>query len=92
MPEPSERTRSRKRQDLRVPGGDSETHLKRERPSALCCSRCGGELHGIPRLVPVKLLKLSASQRSTERMYGGQLCHDCLRRLLKQAVRSSYRP
>lgn len=65
-----------------------ETHFKQEKIRASCCARCGQVLSGVPRLSPSKLRKLSASQRKVERMYGGQLCHNCLRDLLKQAVRN----
>jgi large subunit ribosomal protein L34e len=92
MPEPSARTKSRKRHNLRLPGGNLETHYKQERPDARQCSRCGGELSGVPRLVPSKIRKLPANQRRVERMYGGQLCHGCLRDLLKQAIRGNYTP
>lgn len=92
MPEPSKRTRSRKRQALRLPGGRFETRYKREKPSVPRCSRCGRGLSGIPRSIPSELRKLPASQRRIERMYGGQLCHACLRDLLKQTVRSAYTP
>jgi large subunit ribosomal protein L34e len=92
MPQPSKRTRSVKRHDLRLPGGRFETHYKREKPDVSRCSRCGRELSGIPRLIPSELRKLSASQRGIERIYGGQLCHGCLRDLLKQTVRSTYTP
>ncbi|MFQ6080991.1 MAG: 50S ribosomal protein L34e, partial [Candidatus Bathyarchaeia archaeon] len=50
------------------------------------CARCGRAL-SVPRLTPSKLHKLPASQRRLERMYGGQLCHNCLRDLLKKATR-----
>lgn len=89
MPKPSQRTRSRKRQDLRLPGGRFETHYKREKPDVSRCSRCGRELSRIPRLIPSELRKLPASQRRVERIYGGQLCHGCLRDLLKQTVRGT---
>ena len=65
-----------------------DTHFKREKIGASCCSRCGQMLLGVPRLASSKLRKLSASQRRVERMYGGRLCHSCIRDLLKQAVRS----
>lgn len=88
MPKPSLRTRSRKRRELRLPGGRATTHYKREKPSAVLCARCGKALSGIPHAVPSKLRKLPASRKKIERMYGGQLCHNCLQDLLKQAVRS----
>jgi len=66
-----------------------DTHFKREKIAASYCAQCGQMLSGVPRLTSSKLRKLSASQRRVERMYGGQLCHSCIRDLLKQAVRSS---
>jgi large subunit ribosomal protein L34e len=87
MPKPSLRTRSRRRQHLRLPGGRIETHFRREKIGASYCIRCGQMLLGVPRLTSSKLRKLSASQRRVERIYGGQLCHSCIRYLLKQAVR-----
>ena len=89
MPEPSLRTRSKKRHLLRLPGGRVKTNFKREKVNALCCSRCGGLLHGIPRLIPSGCGKLSASEKRVGRMFGGQLCAGCLRDLLKASVRSS---
>ena len=64
-----------------------ETHFKLEKIGASYCTRCGQILLGVPRLTSSKLRKLSASQRRVERMYGGQLCHSCIRYLLKQTVR-----
>ncbi|MFB0501464.1 MAG: 50S ribosomal protein L34e [Candidatus Bathyarchaeia archaeon] len=89
MPRPSLRTRSKKRRSLRLPGGRSKTHYKREKPSVSRCSRCGQPLSGVPRSTPSELRKLTASRRRLERVYGGQLCHNCVRGLLKQAVRSA---
>jgi len=88
MPEPSLRTRSRKRHLLRLPGGRVKTRFKREKVSVLRCFRCGGVLHGSPRLIPSKAGKLSASKKRVERVFGGQLCHSCLRDVLKASVRS----
>jgi large subunit ribosomal protein L34e len=89
MPKPSLRTRNRKRYLLRLPGGRVKTDFKREKVGVLCCSRCGGILHGGPRLIPSRLGKLSASEKRVGRMFGGQLCSSCLRDLLKASVRNS---
>jgi len=88
MPKPSLRTRSRKRHLQKLPGGRVKTRFKREKVSVLRCFRCGGFLHGSPRLIPSRLGKLSASQKRVERVFGGQLCHSCLRDALKSSVRS----
>lgn len=88
MPKPSQRTRSRKRRLVRLPGGRTETHYKQEKIGASSCIRCGRALSGVPRLTPSKLHTVPTSYRRVERMYGGKLCHNCLQELLKQAVRS----
>jgi len=88
MPRPSLRTRSRKRHLLRLPGGRVKTRFKRETVNVLRCSRCGGILHGSPRLIPSKLGKLSASEKKVKRMFGGILCHRCLRGALRSSVQN----
>lgn len=88
MPKPSLRTRSRKRVGLKSPGGQNITHYKKEKHGYLHCFRCGRVLFGIPRSDPSELGKLSPTQRTVARMYGGQLCHNCLQDLLRQSVRS----
>ncbi|MEM2935909.1 MAG: 50S ribosomal protein L34e [Candidatus Bathyarchaeia archaeon] len=84
MPRPSLRSRSRKRLSLPSPGGSIKKHYKREKANFARCSRCGGILSGVSRLFPSRL---SASQRRPERIYGGQLCPNCLRNLLKFTAR-----
>jgi large subunit ribosomal protein L34e len=66
-----------------------DAHFRGEKIAASYCAKCGQMLLGVRRVTSSKLRKLSASQRRVERMYGGQLCHSCIRDLLKQAVRSS---
>ena len=89
MPRPSLRTRSRKRRSLRLPGGRTKTHYKREKTDVARCSRCGQVLSGVPHSTSSNLRKLTATQRRLERVYGGQLCHTCVRELLKQAARGA---
>lgn len=89
MPRPSLRTRSRKRHLLPLPGGRVKTSYKKEKTSVSRCARCGKVLSGAPRLAPYRLRKLPTSHRKVERTYGGQLCHNCVQELLKQAVRSA---
>lgn len=87
MPRPSLRTRSRKRSPKRLPGGGATMHYKKEKVRASRCARCNRVLSGVPRLAQSSMGKLTASQKSIQRMYGGQLCHICLQDLLKHAVR-----
>lgn len=89
MPRRSLRVRSEKRRVLRLPGGRSVTHYKREKVKSSRCGKCGGILSGVPSLVSSKIHRLSASQRKIERPYGGFLCSACLHESLKHSARSS---
>lgn len=88
MPRPALRTRSRKRVSKALPGGRAGIHFKRKIPAKTSCSVCGNPLAGIPRLLPSEVRKFNRSKRRVSRIYGGQLCPNCLKTALKQAVRS----
>lgn len=88
MPRPALRTRSRKRVSKALPGGRTSTHFKREIPGQAKCSVCGGPLAGFPRLLPSEIRRLNRSQRKVSRIYGGQVCPNCLKTALKQAART----
>lgn len=87
MPRPAQRTRSRKRILKTLPGGNTTVHYRKEKVTASRCPRCNRILSGVPKLTQSKASKLTASQKRIRRMYGGQLCHACLRDLLKQTIR-----
>jgi len=89
MPKPYQRTRSRKRNVLKLPGKGASVHYKSERIGASHCAKCGRVLPGIPTLVRSRMRSLPGNQRRLQRMYGGQLCHACLQEALKRAIRSS---
>jgi large subunit ribosomal protein L34e len=63
-------------------------HFKREIPAQAKCGVCGGQLAGIPRLLPSEIRQLSHSKRSISRIYGGQVCPNCLKTALKFAARA----
>jgi large subunit ribosomal protein L34e len=88
MPRPSYRTRSRKRVKVKVPGGRLTIHYKREKAKHARCSKCGKPLSGIPRMIPSEIRKLNRTRRRISRMFGGQLCAQCLKTSLKQAIRA----
>jgi ribosomal protein L34E len=46
-------------------------------------------LSGVPKLTTSKLRKLPANRRRPDRMYGGQLCHLCVKDLLKLEIRGT---
>jgi large subunit ribosomal protein L34e len=87
MPRPMLRNRSRKRVYKALPGGRTGIHFKREIVGENCCSVCGSLLAGIPKLLPSETRKLNRTKRRISRIYGGQICHNCLKTALKKAVR-----
>jgi len=90
VPRPYQRTRSMKRHKLRLPSGGGLTiHYKRARVKAGRCVQCGRLLFGVPMKKPSKLSRLPVSKKRPQRMFGGQLCHKCLKESLKQAVRGT---
>ncbi|MCW4052142.1 MAG: 50S ribosomal protein L34e [Candidatus Bathyarchaeota archaeon] len=87
MPRPSLRTRSRKRSRCPLPGGRSKIKYKSEKTAATKCSTCGRELPSLPHSA-AKIRRLPRTGKKISRIYGGQLCHICLRESLKKASRS----
>lgn len=71
----------------RSPSGRVSVHVKREKPSIAKCANCKSLLHGIPRLNPSEIKKLSKSKRRPERPYGGYLCSNCSREIFREIVR-----
>lgn len=70
-----------------TPSG-KRSHLKVSRkPSAVPCALCKATLNAIPRLGTSDLRKLPLTKKRPERTYGGVLCADCVRTLLKERVR-----
>ena len=87
MPRPRQRTRSQKRVNKALPGGGRGTHYKREVGVSPHCYLCGQPLAGIPHLSTSEMRKLNRSKRRIWRLYGGKLCHNCLKNALKHAAR-----
>ncbi|MEM3641656.1 MAG: 50S ribosomal protein L34e [Candidatus Bathyarchaeia archaeon] len=88
MPKPAQRTRSRKRVCKALPGGRTGIHFKLEAAAQSSCSRCSKPLNAVPRLSPSQMGKLNRTRRRIWRIYGGQLCHSCLKTALKHAART----
>ncbi|MCS7136437.1 MAG: 50S ribosomal protein L34e [Nitrososphaerota archaeon] len=76
MPRRALRTRSRKRKQVRTPGGRLVTHYFEERPGTPRCGTCGKPLHGISIEKPSKTSK---SERTVSRIYGGSVCTSCVK-------------
>lgn len=60
---------------------------KRGKPGKAECANCGSRLHGVPRKQGVELAKLSKTEKRPQRPFGGVLCGNCTRRLVKLEAR-----
>ena len=64
------------------------THFERKKPSKHVCGSCGRLLQGVLRERPYKMRTLQKTKKRPSRPYGGVLCSDCSRELLKEKIRS----
>lgn len=80
------RTRSVKKMRVRTPGNRLVTHFKMEKVGVAKCNICKKPLHGVPRVIPSEMGKIPKSSRRPERPYGGNLCSECMRRVLRKVV------
>lgn len=87
MPAPRFRSRSFRRVKKRLPGGKLVTHYEKRTPKVAKCAQCGNALKGIPRERPYKMQKLGISKKRPERPFGGYLCSNCSRDLIKREAR-----
>ncbi|RLF10713.1 MAG: 50S ribosomal protein L34e [Thermoprotei archaeon] len=86
MPRPGLRVCSKKKVKVKLPGGGTAVHYKREKPKPAKCAICGAQLGGVPRLLPHELRALPKSSRRPTRPYGGYLCPSCLKLGLQRAI------
>lgn len=71
----------------RSPGGKRVVIYKNRKPSAATCAVCSLKLNAVPRRKGVELKKLSKTQRRPERKFGGVLCANCTRGVIKFKTR-----
>jgi len=74
---PSHKSRSWKRRAVVTPGGTNKLRFTREKKDFAHCPSCGQMLHGVA-------IEGSASEKRTNRPFGGQLCSSCMRAVLRQ--------
>ena len=71
----------------RAPSGRISIVKRRKKPSFARCANCGKRLHGVPRLIPIRMRKHSKTKKRPQRPYGGYLCNDCMKELFKEKAR-----
>ena len=87
MTEPRFRSRSYKRKQKKLPGGETVKRYKKKTPGVARCSNCGKNLKGIPRKRPHKMRNMGKTEKRPERPHGGKLCSECSRKLIKEKAR-----
>jgi len=88
MPRLRYRTKSLRKIRKKTPGGQQRKHFEKRHKNWYKCAICGKPLFGVPR-EPKKVPK---SSRRPERLYGGYLCAECLKKELTIAVINNYAP
>lgn len=80
------RSKSKRKVFVKTPGGKTVKHYRERKPDKQICGGCGSPLHGIPRLLQVKLKNLAKTKKRPERPYGGVLCSRCMRKKILERL------
>ena len=84
MPRPALRSRSLRRVKVRTPGGRTVVHYEKRKHNIPKCALCKKPLRGVGKLTAKEERK---GIRMPTRPFGGYLCHSCLEKALKRALR-----
>ncbi|MFO8020363.1 MAG: 50S ribosomal protein L34e [Promethearchaeia archaeon] len=87
MPRPGLRSKTQKRKEVKTPGKKNNTHYWRKKPSKAHCLMCKEPLKSVPRKRPSEMKKTNKSSRRASRYLSGRYCHNCLQKLIREAVR-----
>ncbi len=82
-----QKSRTMRRVYKTTPGGRNKVDYVLRKPKKLRCFNCNNELHGIPRLRPIKLSNLAKTKRRPQRALGGVMCSACSRRAIIEKSR-----
>ena len=78
-------SRSKKRYNIKTPGGKNVRHFKKKRPSFATCKKCGAKLNRA-KLNFRQLKRLPKTKKRPERPFP-ELCSRCMREHFKNKVR-----
>lgn len=87
MVRPALRSRSFRRVKRKAPGGRVVLHFKPRKPTKHTCKNCKKVLAGVPNMMNSKFRSVSISQKRPTRPYGGNLCGNCMRVVMKAKAR-----
>ena len=88
MPTGKHKSKTYRKVSVRTPGKKTVTQYRRKKPSKAKCGACKKILPGVPREIPTKMQNMPKTSKRPERPYGGVLCSDCTRALIKHKARS----
>ena len=81
------KSRSLRQVKVRTPSGKVNVHYEKRKPKVAKCAICGKPLKGVPREIPSRMRKLSKTEKRPERPFGGYICSECLRKIMKDEIR-----
>ncbi|PLJ77578.1 50S ribosomal protein L34e [Infirmifilum sp. SLHALR2] len=84
MVRPALRSRTRKRKIVRTPGGRHVLRILDKKHDYPKCAVCGAPIRGVPKLTT---REERGGVKMPTRIYGGYLCHRCLKLGIKVAAR-----
>ena len=87
MTQSKAKSRTFRRVKKKTPGNRLTTQYTRKTPRKAHCGNCGAILQGIKPRTPIRLNKLSKTQKRPERAFGGVLCSKCSRETIKAKAR-----
>jgi len=70
-----------------IPSGKVVIREKLEIPSAAICAMCRRPLHGMKKRTQSQLRKLAKTEKRPTRLYGGYLCANCTKELVRVKAR-----
>lgn len=82
-----QKSRSRRRVKVKVPGGLTKLVYKARKPKKAKCRDCGAVLKGVPRENVAKMKNMAKTKKRPQRPYGGVLCSCCMRKLMIKKAR-----
>ncbi|MBI5225066.1 50S ribosomal protein L34e [Candidatus Micrarchaeota archaeon] len=87
MVAPRLRSNSVKKRSVKTPGGRVVNIYKPKKVGKAICGLCGNKLNAVPNRSSSGMRKLAKTQKRPERMFGGVLCGNDLRMLIKEKIR-----
>tara|TARA_Y100000310_G_scaffold342247_1_gene444594 strand:- start:13884 stop:14150 length:267 start_codon:yes stop_codon:yes gene_type:complete len=87
MSEPYKRSRSLRRLQIKVPGGQTKSHYRERKHKLGRCHVTGQTLKGVLRERPDDMKRFSKSKKRPSRPYGGNLSSSAMRDVFKKKTR-----